>query len=74
MPPQDRERIRAEIRALIKKKCGVIDHRPDVKKPVPSTDQVLAKTGMSEAQLTRRFLEHLIEEGKNPFEDLPEHR
>lgn len=33
----------------------------------------MRQTGMSEDELTRRFLEHLIQEGKNPFLDLPEH-
>ena len=29
----------------------------------------MKKTGMTEDELTRRFLEHLIREGKNPFVD-----
>lgn len=31
------------------------------------------KTGISEDELTRRFMEHLIQQGKNPFEEMPEH-
>jgi len=73
MPPQDKERIRKEVRALIRKECGVKDYLRDIEKPVPSPEEVMAKTGMTEDELTRRFMEHLIQQGKNPFEDMPEH-
>jgi len=39
---------------------------------VPTPEEVMRKHGMSEDELTRRFLEHLIEQRKNPFLDLPE--
>jgi hypothetical protein len=73
MHPQEQERIRKEVRALIKKECGVKDYLRGVEKPVHSPGEVMRKHGMSEDELTRRFLDHLIEEGKNPFVDLPEH-
>jgi hypothetical protein len=72
MPPQDQEMIRKEVRALIRKECGVKDYLRDVEKPVPSPEEVMAKTGMSEDELTRRFMEHLIQQGKNPFKEMPE--
>ncbi len=40
--------------------------------PVPTPEEVMQRYGMSEDELTRRFLEHLIEQGKNPFRDMPE--
>jgi transposase len=43
------------------------------KKHVPSPEEVMAKTGMSKDELTRRFMEHLIQQGKNPFKEMPEH-
>ena len=43
------------------------------KKHVPTPEEVMKMTGMSENELTRRFLEHLIQQGKNPFKDLPAH-
>lgn len=67
MPPQDHERMRKEVRALIRKECGVKDYLSGVEKPVSSPEEVMAKTGMSEDELTRRFMEHLIQQGKNPF-------
>jgi len=73
MPPQDKQRIRKEVQALIKKECGVKDYLHGVDKPVPSPGEVMAKTGMSEDELTRRFMEHLIQQGKNPFKEMPEH-
>jgi hypothetical protein len=30
----------------------------------------MAKTGMSEHELTRRFMEHLIQAGKDPFAEM----
>jgi hypothetical protein len=72
MPPHDQERIWKEVRALIRKECGVKDYLRGIEKPVPSPEDVMRTYGMSEDELTRRFLEHLIEEGKNPFVDLPE--
>lgn len=42
------------------------------RKAVPTPEEVMQKTGMSEDELTRRFLEHLIQSGKNPFMDMPE--
>jgi len=72
-PFQEQEKIRKDIRALIKKECGVKDYLSGVERPVPSPEEVMAETGMSEDELTRRFLEHLIQQGKNPFKDLPQH-
>jgi hypothetical protein len=40
---------------------------------LPSPEEVMRQTGMTEGELTRRFLEDLIQQGKNPFRDLPEH-
>lgn len=71
MTPQEQEEIRKEIRALIKKKCGVKDYLRGEEKPIPSPKEVMAKTGMSEDDLTRRFMEHLIQQGKNPFKEMP---
>lgn len=71
MPPQEQEGIRKEVRALIKKECGVKDYLRGVEKPVPSPEEVMVKTGMSEDELTRRFMEHLIQQGKNPFKEIP---
>jgi len=73
LPFYELERIRKDVRALIKKECGVKDYLRGVEKPVPSPEEVMAKTGMSEDELTRRFLEHLIQQGKNPFKDIPQH-
>jgi hypothetical protein len=39
--------------------------------PTPSIQEAMRMTGLSEAELERRFLEHLIQQGKNPFKDLP---
>ena len=72
MPSQEQERIRKDIRALIKKECGVKNYLCGIEKPVPSPEEVMAKTGMSEDELTRRFMEHLIQQGKNPFKEMPE--
>jgi len=72
MPPQDRERVRKDIRALIKKECGVKDYLKGTERPVLSPEDAMAKFGMSEHELTRRFMEHLIHEGKDPFEGMPE--
>jgi len=72
MPSQEQERIRKDVRALIKRECGVKDYLRGVEKPVPSPEEVMAKTGMSEDELTRRFMEHLIQQGKNPFKEMPE--
>lgn len=57
----------------IRKECGVKDHLRGVGKPVPSPEEVMAKTGMTEDELTRRFMEYLIQQGKNPFKDMPGH-
>ena len=64
MPVQEQERIREEVRAIIKKECGVKDYLRGVEKPVPSPEEVMAKTGMSEDELTRRFMEHLIQQAR----------
>lgn len=73
MSSQDRQRIRKEVRALVKKKCGVKNYLDGIAKPVPTLEEAKAMTGMSEEALTRRFMEHLIERGKNPFEGMPKH-
>jgi len=73
MPLQEQERIRKDVRALIMKECGVKEYLGSEKKPVPSPEEVMRRTGMSEDELTRRFMEHLIQQGKNPFEDVPDH-
>lgn len=73
MPLQHQERTRKEVRALIKKECGVKDYLNGVEKPVSSPEEVMDNTGMSEDELTRRFMEHLIQQGKNPFKEMPEH-
>ncbi len=73
MPLQDKERTRKEVLALIKKEYGVKDYLHGVDKPVPSPEEVMDNTGMSEDELTRRFIEHLIQQGKNPFKEMPEH-
>ena len=73
IPSQEQERIRKDVRALIKKECGVKDYLRGVENPVASPEEVISKTGMSEDELTRRFMEHLIQQGKNPFKDMPEH-
>lgn len=39
---------------------------------VPTPEEVMRRTGMSEEELTRQFLLHLIQKGKNPFADMPE--
>jgi len=41
-------------------------------KPVLTPEQVMRATGLSERELTKKFMEHLIEQGKNPFTDMPE--
>jgi hypothetical protein len=71
MSPQDRESIWKDVRALIKKECGVKDYFKGTERPVPPPEDVMAKTGMSEHELTRRFMEHLIRERKNPFDGMP---
>jgi len=73
MPPQDQERIWKEVRALIKKECGVKNYLNGIDKPVPTPEEVMTETGMSEDELTRRFMEHLIQQGENPFKDMPAH-
>ena len=73
MPPQEKEAIRGDVRALIMKECGVKNYRRAVDTPVPSPEEVMAKTGMSEYETTRRFMEHLIQQGKNPFKEMPDH-
>jgi len=73
MPLHEQERIRKDVRALILKECGVKDYLGAAKETIPSPEEVMRKTGMSEDELTRRFMEHLIQRGKNPFEDMPEH-
>jgi acetylornithine deacetylase/succinyl-diaminopimelate desuccinylase-like protein len=70
MSPQDQERIRKDVRALIKKECGVKDYLKGTEPPIPSPEDVMAKTGMSEHELTRRFMEHLIQAGKDPFAEM----
>jgi len=71
MPEEQRESIRKDVRALIKKKCGVTGYLKDTKRPIPNPKDVMAMTGMSESELTRRFIEQLIQEGSNPFDDMP---
>jgi len=73
LPLHEQETIRKDVHALIKKECGVKDYLRGVEKPVPSPEEVMAKTGMSEDELLRRFMEHLIQQGKNPFKDVPQH-
>lgn len=73
MPLQEQERIRKDVRALILKECGAKDYLDSEMKIVPSPEEAMRKTGMSEDELTRRFMEHLIQQGKNPFENIPEH-
>ena len=70
MSPGDRERLRKDVRALIKKECGVKDYLKGTERPIPSPEDVMARTGMSERELTRRFMEHLIQAGKNPFAEM----
>jgi len=64
----EQESIRRDVRALIQKKCGVKNYQ---KSTLPSVEQAKIITGMSEDELTRRFMEHLIQQGKNPFADMP---
>ena len=45
-------------------------HFPD---GTPTPEEVMRQTGMSEDELTRLFMEHLIQEGKDPFAGMPEH-
>lgn len=73
MPLKYQEITRKEVRALIKKECGVEDYLHGLDKPVPSPEEVIDSTGMSEDELTRRFMEHLIQQGKNPFKEMPKH-
>ena len=70
MSPQEQESIRSDVRAIILKECGAKDY---LKATVPSPEEAMRRTGLSEDELTRRFMEHLIQQGKNPFEDMPEH-
>jgi hypothetical protein len=70
---EERESIRRDIRALIRKECGVKDYLKGTDRPVPTPEEAMAQTGLSEHELTRRFLEHLIHEGKDPFAGIPEH-
>ena len=70
MPLQEQEIIRKDVRALILKECGVKDY---LKETVPSPEEAMRRTGMSEDELTRRFMEHLIQQGENPFKDMPDH-
>jgi len=71
MPLQDQRKIRMEVRALIGKECGVKDYMKATEPAVPSPEEVMAETGGSEHELTRRFVEQLIQEGKNPFDGMP---
>jgi hypothetical protein len=71
--PQDisrweQEGTRSDLRALIQKECGVKNYQ---KTPIPSVEQAKRTTGMSEDELTRRFMEHLIQQGLNPFAEMP---
>ena len=61
MPFQEQEKIRKDFRALILKECGVKGDLGAETKPVPSPQEGMDKTGMSEDELTRRFMEHLIQ-------------
>jgi len=70
MPLREKERIRTDVRALILKECGAKDYLDSDMKIVPSPEEAMRKTGMSEDELTRRFMEHLIQQGKNPFENI----
>lgn len=67
MPSQEHERIPRKVRALIKKECGAKGYPSDIEKPVPPPEEAMAMTGTSEDELARRFIEYLIEQGKNPF-------
>ncbi len=73
MPIHEQDSIRSSVRALILKMCGAKNYLDAEKKPVPSPEEVMQKTGMSEDELTRLFIEHLIQQGKDPFKDMPEH-
>jgi hypothetical protein len=73
MPLQEQEKVRKEIRVLILDECGVKREPRPKTKSVPSPEEVMKQTDMSEDELTRRFMEHLIQQGKNPFEEMPEH-
>lgn len=67
MPPEENEmRDRKAVAELL------IAHGAVMEEVVPTPEEVMQKTGMSEDELTRRFLEHLIQSGKNPFKGLPE--
>lgn len=70
IPLQEQEIIRKDVRVLILKECGVKDY---LKETIPSPEEAMRRTGMSEDELTRRFMEHLIQQGKNPFEDMPDY-
>ena len=69
---QDRERVWKDVRALVKKECGVKDYLKGTERPLPAPADVMAKTGMSEHELSRRFMEHLLKEGNDPFAGLPD--
>jgi hypothetical protein len=72
----------AEVASILRK-AGARSHTNDEERsrekprgqtrPVSSPEEVMRKTGMSEEELTRRFMEHLIQQGKNPFNEMPEH-
>jgi hypothetical protein len=49
----------------------LIAHGAVLEKEIPTPEMVMQETGLSEDELTRRFMEHLIQAGKDPFKDLP---
>lgn len=49
----------------------LIAHGAVLEKEIPTPEMVMQETGLSEDGLTRRFMEHLIQAGKDPFKDLP---
>lgn len=49
----------------------LIAHGAVLEKEIPTPEMVMHETGIPEDELTRRFMEHIIQAGKDPFEDLP---
>lgn len=69
MSMAERESVKSDVRALIQKECGVMNYQ---KATIPSVERTMRMTGMSEDELTHHFVEHLIQQGKNPFAEMPE--
>jgi hypothetical protein len=68
---QDGEKVGKDVRALNKNECGVKDCLKATEPPVPSAERVMAKTASSEHELTRGFIEHLIQAGRTPLSRCP---